>query len=206
MSSDHEAPPRYRVITRESAYRGFFRLDRLRLQHALFAGGLSPVLTRELFERGHSVGVLPYDPQRNAVVLIEQFRVGALEAPGGPWLLEAVAGIYGEQESAEDVARREMHEETGGGVGDLWPVCRYLVSPGGTSECTTLFVGRTDSCGLAGAVCGLASESEDIRVHVVAFADALAMIADGRLCSAMPIIAIQWLALNKQRVDATWLA
>lgn len=204
MRDNGNRPQRYQVLARESAYRGFFRLDRLQVQHARFAGGSTPVLNREVFERGHSVGVLPYDPRRNAVVLIEQFRVGALEAAGGPWLMEVVAGIYGDQESAEIVARREMQEETGGMVTDLWPLYDYLVSPGGTSESSMLYLGRTDSTGLAGRLCGLPGEGEDIRVHVVAVAEALAMLADGRIRAAMPIIALQWLALNKARVDAAW--
>ena len=122
------------IITRESAYDGYFRIERFRLRHRLHAGGWSRPLTRELFERGHVAGLLPYDPDRDEVVLIEQFRVGALAAGRTPWLHEVVAGIIEEGESADAVARRETGEETGPEVGEMVPICRYLSSPGGCSE------------------------------------------------------------------------
>ena len=192
------------ILERETCFQGFFRLDRYRLRHGLFAGGMSESLRREVFERGHSVGVLPYDPELDAVVLIEQFRVGALEHPGGPWLFEVVAGILETGEPPRQVAEREMREETGGELSAMIPVCEYLVSPGGTSERTTLFCGRASAEGLAGRIQGVATEGEDIRVHVVPFEQAMEMIQDGIINSAMPIIALQWLALNKERVDDLW--
>ncbi len=193
------------VLDRETCFKGFFRLDRYRLRHGLFAGGLSAPLTREVFERGHSVGLLPYDPVMNAVVLIEQFRVGALEHPAGPWLFEIVAGILEAGEPARSVAQREMEEETGGSVSELLPICEYLVSPGGTSERTSLFCGLVDAAGMSGAIRGVAEEGEDIRVHVVSCERAMTMIGDGIINSAMPIIALQWLALHKEEVDDLWL-
>ncbi|MFW6062367.1 MAG: NUDIX domain-containing protein, partial [Planctomycetota bacterium] len=168
-----------------------------------FDGGMSPVLTRELFERGHSAGVLLYDPRRDAVVLTEQFRVGALDNRLGPWLMEIVAGIVEPGESGEQVVRREAEEEADATVRDLIPVYDYLVSPGGTSERVALYVGRVDAEGLGG-VHGAAEEDEDIRVHVVPFDEALAMMESGAIDAAMPIIALQWLALNKDRVRAEW--
>ena len=195
---------KFEIKSRESVYRGFFRLDQVRLRHELFGGGLGPALVREIFERGHSVGVLPYDPDQGTVVLIEQFRIGALEAGQGPWLFEVVAGIRESDETEESVARRETIEETGTPVSSLEPVCRYLVSPGGTSESTMLYCGRVDSRGLDGRLLGLEHEHEDIRVHVVPVEEALGMIADGRLNSAMPIIALQWLALNRARLHQRW--
>lgn len=192
------------ILERETCFKGFFRLDRVTVRHGLFRGGLSDPLQREIFERGHSVGLLPYDPACNAVVLIEQFRAGALEHPAGPWLFEVVAGILETGESTSSVARREMQEETGGVVDELVPICEYLVSPGGTSERTMLFCGRVNSEGMAGALHGVAEEGEDIRVHVIDFDRAMEMVADGIINSAMPIIALQWLALNKERMDDLW--
>src|SRR5699024_548134 len=103
----------YDVVERETAYYGYFRIVRYRVRHSLFNGGSSAILNRERFERGHSVGVLPYDPARDAVLLVEQFRIGALEASQGPWLIETVAGIIEPGESSEQVAYRELQEEAG---------------------------------------------------------------------------------------------
>ena len=102
---------RVEILYKTVCYDGFFRMERYRLRHRLFRGGWSRELTRELFARGHAAAVLPYDPLLDAVVLVEQFRIGALEAPGGPWLLEIVAGIIEPGETPEDVVRREAVEE-----------------------------------------------------------------------------------------------
>lgn len=195
----------WKILEHETAYQGFFRIDRYRVQHTLFEGGWSEPVTREVFERGHAAAVLPYDPVRDRVLLVEQFRIGAVAAgaPGGPWLLELVAGIIEDGESPETVVRREAVEEAGCELGELEPVCDYLVSPGGTSERTCLFVGRVD-LGDAGGVHGLDEEHEDIRVHVIDAADAIAMADDGRIANAAGVIGMFWLARNRGRLQAEW--
>lgn len=191
------------VLGRDIVYEGFFRIERLRLRHRLFAGGWSDEITRELFERGHAAAVLPYDPWRDAVVLIEQFRVGALDWPPGPWLLEIVAGMIEPGETAEDVVRREAEEEAGCHIDRLEPICEYHVSPGGTSERIRLFCGRVDSRGVGG-LHGLPHEDEDIRVTVHGCEEALDLLDAGRLPSATPIIALQWLQRHRERLQRDW--
>lgn len=193
----------WELIEREVAYQGFFRLARYRLRHTLFGGGWSAPMTREIFERGHAAAVLPYDAAADRVALIEQFRPGALEAHGGPWLLEFVAGIIEAGESPEAVVRREAIEEAGCTVGALERVCRYLVSPGGTTETTTLFVGAADLSGVGG-VHGLDHENEDILVHVVDADEAIAMADDGRVANAMGQIGLNWLARHRERLRKAW--
>jgi ADP-ribose pyrophosphatase len=171
------------VIEREACFSGFYKLDRLRLRHRLFAGGMGPELSRELFVRHDAVCVLPYDPQRDCVVLIEQFRVGAMEKSANPW--------------------REAIEEANLALTSLWPITQYYPSPGGSDERVHLFVGRCDSEG-AGGVHGLAEEGEDIRVHVWPLEDALDAVKDGRIDNAASIIALQWLALNRVEVRGLW--
>ncbi|MEO6696669.1 MAG: NUDIX domain-containing protein [Gammaproteobacteria bacterium] len=196
---------KFEIIEQQLCYQGFFRLERYRLRHELFAGGMSRVLTRELLERGHAVAVLPYDPALDAVVLIEQFRVGALQEPEGPWLLEIPAGMIEEGERAEGVAHREVREEAGCDMQELLPICEYLVSPGGTSERISLFCGRIDSRSLGG-VQGLHDEGEDILVHVLPVAEALELMTSGRIRTASPIIALQWLASHHGELRARWRA
>lgn len=191
------------VTERKTVYDGYFRIDRYRLRHRLHDGGWSGEMTREMFERGHAVAVLPYDPARDEVVLLEQFRVGALAAGWTPWLIEIVAGIIDEGETVEAVARRETEEEAGCRITDLVHICDYLVSPGGTSECVTLFAGRVDASA-AGGVHGLDHEHEDIRVFTLPADEALDMLNRGEIRNAVGIVALQWLALNRNKLRKKW--
>lgn len=198
---DHQ----FTIVDKALCYRGFFRMEKYRLRHELFAGGWSPEIIRECLERGHAVAVLLFDPEHDRVVLLEQFRVGALEFPGGPWLLEIVAGIMDKPtETSEEVARRETAEEAGCELLDLIPICRYLVSPGGTSESITLFCGRVDTANMAPGIRGVAAEHEDIRLHLVSRTEALELLHAGRINSAAPIIALQWLELNRSKLLERW--
>lgn len=191
------------VVEREACFRGFYQLDRLHLRHRLFAGGMGKLINRELFVRHDAVCVLPYDPQRDCVVLIEQFRVGALDKSVNPWLIELVAGLIDKGEQPEEVARREAVEEAGLALAELWPLTQYYPSPGGSDERVHLYVGRCDSRG-AGGVHGLEEEGEDIRVLVWSLDEALAALDDGRIDNAASIIALQWLALNRDKVRERW--
>ncbi|EJO92068.1 NUDIX domain-containing protein [Ectopseudomonas hydrolytica] len=191
------------ILSRENCFRGFYRLDRIKLRHRQFSGDMGPSITRELFVRHDAVCVLPYDPQRDEVVLIEQFRVGAMDKSTNPWLLELVAGLIDKDEEPEEVARREAVEEADLTLTSLWPITQYYPSPGGSDERVHLFVGRCSSEG-AGGVHGLPEEGEDIRVQVMALEDALAAVRDGRIDNAASIIALQWLALNRDEVRGMW--
>lgn len=191
----------WKILDRETVYQGYFRIDRYRLRHTLFEGGWSETVTREVFERGHAAAVLPYDPARDQVLLVEQFRVGALaaDAAGGPWLLELIAGIIDPGETPEEVVRREAMEEAGCELGVLERVCDYLVSPGGTSEQTCLFVALADLAA-AGGVHGLDEENEDIHAHVIDAEEAIAMADDGRVANAAGVIGLYWLARHRERL------
>jgi ADP-ribose pyrophosphatase len=195
--------PRVDILDQTTGYAGFFRLLRYRLRYRRYDGAWSAVIVRELFERGHAAAVLPYDPVADQVVLIEQFRIGALAAPGGPWLLEIVAGIIEPGESPQEVIRREAIEETGCPVQDIIPICEYLVSPGGTSERISLFCGHVDASGASG-IHGKAEEEEDIRVVVMSVAEAVTEMQAGHIQSAAPIMALQWLLLHREEVQQRW--
>src|SRR5579883_291418 len=123
----------YEIVKRELLYEGVFRLARYHIRHRTFRGEWTPVFTREVLERRSAVAVLPYDPILDQVVLIEQFRAGALANPQSPWLIEIVAGVYEEGEQPVDVAKREAVEEAGCKILDIHPISEYFVSPGGTN-------------------------------------------------------------------------
>ncbi|WP_060989995.1 ADP-ribose diphosphatase [Photobacterium leiognathi] len=189
------------ILAKETVYQGFFKMVKYRFRHKLFAGGWSGEISREMFERGHAAALLPYDPITDEVVLIEQFRVGAMAAGCAPWQLEIVAGMIDHQdESAEDVVKREAVEEADLTVAELQKVTRYLSSSGGCSEMLDIFVGTVDST-QAGGIHGLAEESEDIRVHVVSREQAYEWVESGKIENAASIIALQWLQLNYSRLQ-----
>ena len=163
MTPSGKAPGGYEIVDRTVCHDGFFRVERHRLRFRLFAGGWSDVVEREVIERGHAAAVLLYDPDLDRVVLVEQFRAAATGAPGGPWLIETVAGIIETGETAEATIRRETVEEAGSTVGDSVRIGEVMVSPGSSTERLTLYCGRIDAAAAAG-VHGNAWEGEDIRV------------------------------------------
>lgn len=187
------------IIRRETGFSGFYRLDILTLRHRLFGGGWGPELRRELFMRRDAVCVLPYDPWEDAVVLLEQVRVGALDKRERPWLIELVAGLFDSDESPEDVAHREAREEADLTLLQLIPIMRYFPSPGGSDEQVHLYCALVDSRG-AGGIHGLPSEGEDIRVSVWSRTDAIAAMEEGGIDNAASIIGLQWLTLHAPKL------
>jgi ADP-ribose pyrophosphatase len=198
MSSDVE------IIKRDVLYQGVFRMMRYHLRHKRFDGDWSNVFTREVMERKSAAGVLPYDPILDQVILIEQFRPGALNHPeNGPWLLEIVAGVYDESETPAEVAKRESVEEAGSDILDLHQICEYFVSPGGSDEYLHLFIGRVDASN-AGGIHGLPEENEDIRTFAVSADEAFTMLQEGKIKTSPAIIALQWLQLNREWLKQLW--
>jgi ADP-ribose pyrophosphatase len=200
----HPENKQYTIIEEQRVHDGFFKVSELTLKHTLFKGGWSQTITRELFHRGNCVAVLLYDPDRDEVVIIEQFRVGALQLPSiaDAWLLEIVAGAIEPGETAESVAIREAQEEAGCDIQELIKIQDFFTSPGGTSELLTLFYGKVDTSHLGG-IHGLAHEDEDILVTVRPFDEVYQLLLDGKILSAIPIIAIQWLFINRDRLRNT---
>ncbi len=201
-----DQPPgdrRVELIEKTTPYDGYFQVDRFTLKHSKFEGGWTPVLLRELFERGHTAVVLPYDPAADKVVLVEQFRIGAYAAGLEPWMMEAVAGTIEDGEDATEVVRREAMEEAGCTVTELATIGTFVMTPGGSSETTAMFCGRVDSQGLGG-IHGLDHEGEDIRAVVVALDDALKSVAEGGIVSAYAVIPLLWLGANREDLRARW--
>ncbi|AMO47128.1 ADP-ribose pyrophosphatase [Kosakonia oryzendophytica] len=191
------------IIARETLYSGFFSLELYRFRHRLFNGGMSGEVRREIFERGHAAVLLPFDPVRDEVVLIEQIRIAAIDTSETPWLLEMIAGMIEEGETDEDVARREAIEEAGLHVGRVKKVLSYLASPGGTSERSSVMVGEVDATQAAG-IHGLVDENEDIRVQVVSREQAYQWVEEGKIDNAASVIALQWLQLHHESLKNEW--
>lgn len=192
------------IVSVDPLYNGFFSLIRYRFRYRLFNGGMSQIVTREIFERGHAAIILAYDPQRDQVVLIEQIRIAAIETSRTPWLLELVAGMIEEGESVEEVARREAQEEAGIDIKRCKPVLSYLASPGGTTERISIMIGEVDASTASG-VHGLAEENEDILVHAISREQAYRWVDEGVIDNAASVIALQWLELHYKSLQKEWL-
>jgi ADP-ribose pyrophosphatase len=202
---NQEMAYQYKLVETDPVYRGFLKLNRYRLQHDLYLGGQSEVLVRERLEQLRAVSVLLYDPRLDQVVLVEQFRIGAVGQEPVPWILETVGGFSPEGESDESVARREALEEANCEIGRIEPICEFMVSPGISVDRIALFCAEVDASNAQG-VHGLDHEGEDIRVVVMDAEAAFAELYTGRANSTSIIITLQWLQVNRDRIRAQWTA
>lgn len=187
------------LLSRERMADGFFQLDRLTLSHRGYQCDEVGPMSRELFIREPAVVVILFDPKADAVVMVEQFRVGAAlsSLDDSPWMLEWVAGICDPGEPPEETARREVLEETGLVIeGAVHPLFTYYPSPGGSTELIHLFWATVDSR-LASEFCGQAGEHEDLRVHVIDRAAAIEALMTGQVNNAATIIGLQWLVTHR---------
>jgi ADP-ribose pyrophosphatase len=188
----------------EIAFQRFLRMDVFHFRHRLFSGGWSEKRSYDVLRRGPAVAIVLYDPDRDAVVLVEQFRLPALLAGSSPWQIEAAAGLVSGDEAPAAVAVRETLEETGLGlIGAPIPIQRYLPSPGDSDESVFLFCGRVDST-MAGGVHGLSEEHEDIRVLVKPWAEVEAMLDAGTIESGHTLVALYWLLRHRERLRQLW--
>lgn len=194
---------RFQVLNRQRCHDGYLKLDRYRLRHALYEGDMSAVVDRECLLRGLAVAVLPYDPDTDQVLLVEQFRVGAMEDERGAWILETIAGMAEPGEPPREVAVRESREEAGIELGTMELIADYLPSPGGSNERVKLYCGAFQSEG-AGGVYGVDDEHEDIQALVLPLDEALGMVDDRVIRAAMPLVALQWLARHRKRLQRQW--
>ena len=190
------------ITRRDTLFQGFYRVDKFWLRHRQFDGSMGPEITREMFVRPPAVGVVVYDVMTDEVLLIEQFRVGAL-ADAHPWQYEVVAGLIEPGEALEEVARRETLEEAGVVIAEMEHVFAFMPSAGGSDERFTLFAAPAD-LSRAGGVHGVPEEGENIRVNVISLNQALQLITSGRINNAPCMLALQWLAMNKARLKQKW--
>ena len=195
----------YLIQSRRKRFRGFLRIDTIKLKHKLFLGDWSPEINRELLVREEAVGVLLFDPKRDEIVLVRQFRVGLVDKGDSPWILELVAGMVEVGEELVEVALREVREESNAEVSKLIKICDYYSSPGISSEKVRLYLGIVASEDMGGFY-GLENENEDIEVVVMPYENAISGMKKGHLANAMSIIALQWLELNKSDILKTVLA
>lgn len=186
----------WEITEDETVYRGFYKINKIDFNHALFKGGNSGPVDREQFIRGNVVGVLVHDPALDKVALIEQFRIGARHHKSEPWLIEIIAGMVEAGEKPIEVATREAYEEAGLTLSNVSQFAHYLASPGASTEEVFLFYAHADLSGASG-VFGLEEEGEDILLHVVDANEAIQKMESGEICNALSIIALQWFKIDR---------
>ncbi len=182
------------IIDQQSLYKGFLSINKYTLQHSLHEGGMSAPFVREVMERGHAVAVLLHDPKRDEIVLVEEFRIGAIGGES-PWLCAPVAGMIEVGEDAQDVARREAMEESGATVNELQYIGKYYNSPGGSTETTAVFYAQIDASTVEG-VHGVEGENEDIRVVKLSNKEFRELITSDTIHTASTMIAGLWFINN----------
>lgn len=192
------------VAAHTQAYANFFSVEEYQLSHTKFDGSKSDVLERAAFVSTDAVTVLPYDPRRDRVLLIEQFRMGPFARGDAQcWSLEAIAGRIEPGEPTQETARREAIEEAGLEIGEMRRIANYYASPGAKSEYIYSYLACCDLPDDAGGLGGLLAEGEDIRAHVVTFDHAMALMQSGEIENAPLIVSLQWLALHREELRAS---
>ena len=184
------------VHTEETVYTGFSSITRQTIDYPAFNGGMNCMVERESIQRPAVVGVLPYDSKKDCVVLVEQFRIGALADTKTPWLSEIVAGLIDPGEDADRAAHRELKEETGLVAQKMHHIQDYWVSPGMSTERVSLYCAHVDSTH-AIAYAGMENEQEDIKVHVVPYDKVNTWLLSGQVNNSLTLIALQWLVIQK---------
>lgn len=190
-----------RIEAHHQPYAHFFAVEEFDLSFRRFDGYPSDVINRAVFVSGDAVTVLPYDPVRDRVLLIEQFRAGPLgRGDPQPWLLEAIAGRIDPEEGPEQAARREAVEEAGLTLGALELVAHYYPSPGAKSEYLWSYVALCDLPDGVQGVFGAQDEVEDIRGHLVSFEAFMALVASGEVDNAPLLLTALWLQRERTRL------
>lgn len=186
-------------------YTKYFAMEEHRLRHRTFDGGWSPEIMRAVFTSGDAVTVIPYDADRDEVLLIEQFRAPIFaRGDACPWAIEAIAGRIDKEQSAEDAARREAQEEAGLSLGEMEIASAYYPTPGFAAEHLTSFIAQANLSG-SGGVFGVESENEDIRAFTVSFDEAMQGVDSGEINVGPCVLSLLWLARNRDRLRARWV-
>jgi len=200
--------PNVQIVSSETAWQGRFSIELVKFRHRRFDGGMSGVRNWELFCRGRAAGVLPYDPLTDQVALIEQFRLPALAAGLDPVMVEIPAGLCDSGEDPAKTVVREAQEEMGLAVDLLEMIGDFLLTPGGSDERCTMFVGRfrAPNAGPDGIIGqgGLADEQEDIRVRLHPATTAIEAAIAGCYPNSVTTIALLWLAAKRDWLRVHW--
>lgn len=186
---------KYKIINKINLYSGFFSLNKYEFIHEKHDGNWTDKVEREIFSGAHVSALLPYDPIRKEIVLIQQFRAGIISRYNKDYLFEIVAGIIDKGEKPEETAARECMEETGCKVNKIIPVQGYFPAPGSSESYYNLYLGEVNSFD-GERIKGLKSENENILVKSFKVAQVKKMLMDKEIKNGLTLIALQWFFLE----------
>ncbi|POO53145.1 NUDIX domain-containing protein [Agrobacterium rosae] len=189
---------RVRLVSKETVWKRFVHLQTLVFEQKMPDGRVIRI-DREVHDHGSAAAILLFDPNKNAVVLVRQFRPAAFVNGDPSFMLEVPAGLI-DDDQPDEAIRREAMEETGYAVNEVRYLFQSYASPGTLTEKVGLFYARVDLGEKAGLGGGLATEGEDIDVLSIPLDQAFGMISTGEITDAKTIILLQWAMLNRAQL------
>ena len=191
--------PKFKITNKKNLYKGFFELNELNFIHKKHDQTWSRKIKREIFGGAQVSSLLPYDPIKKEIILIQQFRAGAILRYNKDYLYEIVAGIIGKNENPEDTAIRECFEETGCKVKKIIPIQSYFPAPGSSESFYHLFLGEIESF-KGQRIKGMNTEDEDILVSSFSVNKVKKMLDNKTIQNGLTLIALQWFFLNYYKI------
>ncbi|MBY4607573.1 NUDIX domain-containing protein [Rhizobium sp. 9T] len=189
---------RMKIVSEQTLSNGWTRLSSYLLDY-IDRKGATQQLKREVYHRTPAACILLYDPKRDLVVLVRQFRL-AVHLNGDPaWMIEVPAGLL-DDDHPEAAIRREAMEETGYRLREARFLFKCYMSPGAITEVVHFFAALIDTEDRVAEGGGLEEEHEDIEVLEIPLDDAARMIEAGEIFDAKTIMLLQWAALNRNRI------
>ena len=185
----------YKIKNTRILYDGFFNLKELNLSYKKHNGSWSPNIKREIFGGAHVATVLPYDPKKKKIVLLQQFRPGVLKRKDNPIIIEIVAGLIDKNEKPSDAAKRECFEETGCKIKKISKIHSYYPAPGSSESFYHLFLGEVDSFE-GEKILGQKDENEDILVKSFSIIEVQQLLKQKKIINGLTLIALQWFFLD----------
>ncbi len=186
---------KYKILNKKNLYSGFFNLNKYEFVHKKHDGNWTNTVEREVFSGAEVSGLLPYDPIKNEIILLQQFRAGALSRYDKDYLYEIVAGIINKNEKAEETAKRECIEETGCKVKKITPILSYFPAPGSSESYYHLYLGEINSFD-GKRIMGLEDENEDILVKSFKIDEVRQLLKEKKIMNGLTLIALQWFFLE----------
>ena len=186
---------KYKIINKKNLYSGFFSLNKYEFIHEKHNGEWTSAVEREVFSGAHVATLLPYDPIKKEIILIQQFRAGVLSRYDENYLLEIVAGMVDDGENPEETAIRECFEETGCEVKKIYPIQSYFPAPGSSESYYHLYLGEIQAFD-GERIRGLKKENEDILVKSFKIDEVRQMLKEKKIMNGLTLIALQWFFLE----------
>lgn len=184
----------YRSLAVTEPYAAWFAMEEHDFQPRLHAGGWADPVHRGVFVSGDAAVVLPWDPVRDRVMVVEQFRAGpAARLDPDPFVLEPIAGRIDAGEGPEETMLREAVEEAGVTIRELIPAPHHYPTPGIAAEYIYAYVGIADLPDGCAGIGGLPEEGEDIRGILMTREELTQAALTGRIVNGPLLILALWL-------------